>query len=203
MPSKPLRRLLSFVKSTIVGGVFVLVPLVLLSIVVGESVRVAHRFVEPLVQMLPVTTVGTVSLALLLGIAAVVFCCFLAGLLARTAVSQWFVNHLEHLILAFIPSYGLMKSMGQGWIGAESEATHQSVLVRLDDAYQLGFRMDTLPDGRCVVFIPDVPAPWSGSLLIVSVDRLEPIPLTTRQTIDCLRKLGANASKLWPSPQSP
>ena len=201
MPSRSLRNLLSFVKSTIIGGIFVLVPLVLLSIAVGEAVQFAYSLLHPLVAWLPVTNISTISLAFALGIVAVVLVCFLAGLVARTAVSQWLVSRLEHVILAVIPSYGLMKSMGQGWVGVESTTPHPPTLVRLDDSVQIGFLMDTLPDGRCMVFIPNAPTPWSGSLIIVPPDRLEPMPLTTKQTIDCLRLLGANAGKLWQSGQ--
>jgi uncharacterized membrane protein len=157
---------------------------------------ITYHFVQPLVQWLPVKSVGTVSLAFLLCIAALLIGCFLAGLFARTAISRWFVGTLEQHILAFVPSYGLMKSMGQGWIGVETDSPHRPVLVRLDDAAQIGFVMDTFPDNRNVVFIPGVPAPWSGSLLIVAAERLEAIPLSTRQTIDSLRKLGADTSKL-------
>jgi uncharacterized membrane protein len=111
-------------------------------------------------------------------------------------VSRWFVGSLERHILAFVPSYGLLKSMGQGWVGVEAEDVHKSVLVRLDDSTQIGFVMDVLSDSRHVVFIPSVPTPWSGSLMIVASDRLELIPASAQQTIDCLRKLGVDASKL-------
>lgn len=196
VPSRSLVNVLSFLRSTLVGGVFVLVPLVLLSITVGHAVQFAYTAVSPVVQWLPVKSVGSVSLAFLIGVLAVVLSCFLAGLAARTAVSQWLVGSLEHLILTFIPSYGLMKSTGQGWIGAESERMHEPVLVRLDDATQFGFVMDTLPDTRRVVFIPDVPTPWSGTLVIVEASRLETLPISTKQTIECLRRLGANTSAL-------
>ncbi|WP_425614779.1 DUF502 domain-containing protein [Anatilimnocola sp. NA78] len=194
--SRSLRRTLRFLRATIVGGLFVLVPVVLVCVVLGHAAQFAYELIHPLVQWLPVKSISGVSLSFLLGIAALVLICFFAGLLARTAVSQWFVGTLEQLILSFVPSYGLMKSMGQGWIGVSTEEPHQAVMVRLDDASQLGFVMDTLADGRCVVFIPDVPTPWSGSLLFVEPARIEPLAITTKQAIECLRRLGANSSKV-------
>lgn len=197
MVYRPVLQLLGFIKSTIVGGIFVLVPVVLVSIAIGEAVGLAYRTLHPLVQLLPVTSVSSVSLAFLLGIVSVVLSCFVAGLLARTAVSQWMVSRTERLILNFVPSYGLMKSMGQGWVGVDDPTDHKPFLLRLDDAFQLAFVMDTLPDGRRVAFVPDAPTPWSGSLLIVTADRLEPLPLSTKQAIACLSHLGANARQLW------
>jgi uncharacterized membrane protein len=196
MRSRSLRRLINFVKSTVVGGVFVLVPLVLLSIVLGQAASFAYEIIHPVVQIMPVKSVSTVSLAFGIAILAIVLICFLAGLAARTAVSQWFVGSLEQVIVTFVPGYGLMKSMGQGWVGVYAKEPHQSVLVRFDDSEQIGFVMDTLADGRLAVFLPSVPNPWSGALVFVTADRIKPLPLTTKDTIECLRQLGANTSKL-------
>ncbi|QDU30080.1 hypothetical protein ETAA8_51990 [Anatilimnocola aggregata] len=196
MHSRSLGRLIVFLKATIVGGLFVLVPVVLISIVIGQAAQFAYEVVHPLVQWLPVKSVSGVSLSFLIGLIALALLCFLAGLLARTAVSRWFVGTLEQLIVSFVPGYALMKSMGQGWVGVEEKTPHQAVLVRFDDVAQLGFVMDTLPDSRHVVFVPDVPNPWSGTLLFVTPDRIEPLAITTKQAIDCLRHLGANTSKI-------
>ncbi len=196
MQSRTLRRILSFVKSTLVGGIFFLVPVVALVFVIGQAGAFAYQIVHPLVDWLPVRTVSTVSLAFLIVALVLVLVCFLAGLVARMAISQWFVGSLERVIVTLIPSYGLMKSMGQGWIGIAGEEPHQPVLVRLDDHQQIGFRMDTLVDGRSVIFIPNVPTPWTGSLMVVAADRIEPLPFTTQQAIECLRRLGANTGEL-------
>lgn len=196
MKSRTLHRLISFVKSTLVGGIFFLVPVVALVFVLGQAGAFAYRIVHPLVEWLPMRTVGAVSLAFLLAALLLVLVCFLAGLVARMAVSQWFVGSLERLILTFIPSYGLMKSMGQGWVGVAGEEPHQPVLVRFDDAQQIGFRMDMLADGRSVIFIPDVPTPWTGSLMLIAAERIDPLPFTTQEAIECLRRLGANTNAL-------
>lgn len=198
MQSRTLRRLVSFVKSTLVGGLFFLVPVVALVFVIGQAAAFAFQIVHPLVNWLPVKTVGTVSLAFLIVVLVLVLICFLAGLVARMAVSKWFVGSLERVILTFVPSYGLMKSMGQGLVGVAGDEPHPPVLVRFDDAQQIGFLMDTLADGRGVIFVPDVPTPWTGSLMLLAADRIEPLPFTTKQAIDCLRHLGANTRELLP-----
>ena len=82
MRSQSLGRMLSFVQSTVVGGVFVLAPLVLLSIVIGHAVQIAYAMVLPIVKWMPVTSASRVSLAFFVGCVALVLACFLAGLLA-------------------------------------------------------------------------------------------------------------------------
>jgi uncharacterized membrane protein len=196
MRSRSVQRFFNFIKSTVVGGIFVLVPLVLLCIVLGQAATFAYNIIHPVIVLMPVKNVSTVSLAFAIAILAIVLICFLAGLLARTAVSQWFVGSLEQVILTFVPGYGLMKSMGQGWVGVSEEEPHQPVMVRFDDAEQIGFVMDSLANGRLVVFLPDVPTPWSGTLVFVGADRVTPLPLSTKEAIECLRRLGVTTSKL-------
>lgn len=196
MHSRSLRRLLNFVKSTVVGGIFVLVPLVLLCIVLGQAATFAYHIIHPIIGLMPVKSATTVSLAFGIAILAIVLVCFLAGLLARTAVSRWFVGSLEQVILTFVPGYGLMKSMGQGWVGISGEEPHQPVMVRFDDSQQIGFVMDTIVDGRLVVFLPDVPTPWSGTLVFVGPERITPLAISTKEAIECLRRLGTTTSKV-------
>lgn len=196
MHSRSLRRLITFFKATIVGGVFVLVPLVLIGVVLGQAATFVYEIIHPLMDWFPVKTIGTMSLAFLIAIAAIVLVCFLAGLLARTAMSRWFVGSLEQFIMTFVPGYGLMKSMGQGWVGVTCDEPHPPVVVRFDDHSQLGFVMDTLADGKLVVFVPDVPTPWSGQMLFMTPDRVQPLAISTKQAIECLRLLGANTSKV-------
>jgi uncharacterized membrane protein len=196
MRSPSVQRLFNFIKSTVVGGIFVLVPLVLLCIVLGQAATFAYHIIHPVIELMPVKSAATVSIAFAIAILAIVLVCFLAGLLARTAVSRWFVGSLEQVILTFVPGYGLMKSMGQGWVGISGEEPHQPVMVRFDDADQIGFVMDTLATGQLAVFLPDVPTPWSGTLVFVGAERVTPLPLTTKEAIECLRRLGSNTGKL-------
>jgi uncharacterized membrane protein len=200
MKSRTLRRLVSFVKSTLIGGIFFLVPVVALVFVIGQAAAFAYSVVHPLVNWLPVKTVSTVSLAFLIVALVLVLVCFLAGLIACMAISQWFVSSLERVIVTFVPSYGLMKSMGQGWVGVVGEESHQPVLVRMGDHQQMGFRMDTLADGRGVIFIPDVPNPWTGTLIVIDADRIERLPFSTKEAIECLRRLGTATKELFGNP---
>jgi uncharacterized membrane protein len=184
------RRLLQFVKATVVGGVFVLAPIVLLVYVIGKAVTVAYDAFHPLGKWLPVESVGGVSLALLAAITALIAVCFFAGLVAKTAIAKWLVRTIESAVLHNLPGYTLMKSMGANLAGAESEERLPAVLVRFDDQSQVGFLMEELADGRAIVFIPSVPSPWSGSLHVIDPDRVTRLPAPIAEVIDRLRRLG-------------
>jgi len=184
------RRFVRFVKATVIGGVFVIAPVALLVYIIGQTGLVAYRAVLPLMDWLPVNSVSSVSLALSATIAGLIGICFLAGLLAHTAAAKWLVQSIESAVLANLPGYSLVKSMGEGIAGVDGGSGRKAVLVRFDDRAQIGFLMDAAPDGRLVVFVPNVPSPWSGTLCVVSPDRVEMLTPPIRVVIDRLQRLG-------------
>jgi len=187
---KILRRLAQFVFATVLGGAFVVAPVALLAYIIGQTYLVARQAVQPLMHWLPVSSVGGVSLAIVTAVAVLVGVCFLAGLLAHTAIAKWLVRLIESAILANLPGYSLVKSMGEGIVGVDSQATRRAVLVRFDDHAQVGFLMDTAADGRLVVFVPNVPSPWSGWLCVVPPERVEILATPIRVVLDRLQRLG-------------
>ncbi len=192
--------LLAFVKATVVGGVFILAPIVILAAIIGQAVNVAYHVLHPLMAWLPVQSISGVSLALLGGIAVVVLLCFFAGLLANTALATWLVKSIESAILSNLPGYSLMKNMGEGIVGLPSRDGRRAVLVHFQETSRIGFQMDQLADGRAVIFIPSVPSPWSGELHIVAPDRYEVLPVSVRNTIEILQRLGQDSGSLLSPP---
>lgn len=190
-----------FLKSTVIGGFVVLIPVVVLGYIVVEAVNIARKILTPLLDWLPVTSVAGVSLGLLLAVAVLILACFLAGLLAETTIARAVVDRVERFILSNIPGYSLMKNVGEQLVGIESKNARRTVLARFEASCQLGIQMDTLPDGRCAVFVPSVPHPFSGVLHILPADRVEPLDLPIAKALEAFGRLGVGLHEMWP--QSP
>jgi len=184
------QRLLAFLKATLIGGVFVLAPIMLLMYVVGQAFKVVHQAIQPLLQWLPSQTVGGVSLVMAATMGLLIAACFLAGLIANTAIAKWLVRSIESAILTHLPGYTLMKSMGEGIVGVNNPDGRKAVLVHFGERSQVGFLMDRVADGRLIVFIPNVPSPWSGTLHIVPTTRVERLEIPIRLVIEQLQRLG-------------
>jgi hypothetical protein len=101
-----MKPLLIFVKSSIVGGLLFLVPLVVLVIVVAKAFDLAHRLAQPIASMLRVDSVDGVILSDLIAIASLVLLCFLAGLVARWSFGSRWVGKAEARLLWGVPGYG-------------------------------------------------------------------------------------------------
>jgi uncharacterized membrane protein len=184
-----MRGIYRFLKSTLLGGLVVLVPLVVLGALVVWVVQITLRVLAPVFEWLPDKSIGGVSLAVLAAIAGVVGICFLAGLVAETAIIRRLGDRAERVAL-FVPGYALMKNVGANIVGVESRHPVRTVLVRFPGSWQLGFLMDTLADGRHVVFIPGVPRALVGTLHIVAPEQLEVLAMSVSSALDALGRLG-------------
>src|SRR5262245_8089408 len=191
-----MRGVYRFLKSTMIGGLVVLLPIIVLLAIVGWAVDLAVKLVEPPLARLPDKSVGGVSLVLVITVVAVILCCFLAGIVAETALVRGLGRRAERLAL-LVPGYALMKSVGANLIGVEGKRPVRTVLVRFEASWQLGFLMDTLADGRHVIFVPGVPKALVGTLHIVAAERVQVLAMSVSAALDALSSLGVGFGELW------
>ncbi len=192
-----MRGLYRFLRSTILGGVLVLLPLIALVAIVIWGVQMALDAIRPVFAWLPDKSVGGVSLIVLAAIFTLLAASFLAGLLAETAVVRGLGDRAERLALS-IPGYALMKNVGSNLIGIEGKNPVRSVAVRFEATWQLAFLMETLGDGRHVVFVPGVPRALVGTLHIVAADRVQVLDMPVSTALDTLGRLGVGLRETWP-----
>jgi uncharacterized membrane protein len=186
-----------FLRSTTLGGLVVLVPLIALGAVLIWAGGIALKAVTPVFRWLPDQSVGGVSLTLAAAFLALLGACFVAGLIAETAIVRGLGQRAERLAL-FIPGYALMKNVGANLVGIEGKDPVRTVLVRFEASEMLGFLMETLADGRHVVFVPGVPRALVGTLHIVAADRVQVLDMSVSTALDVLSRLGIGLRETWP-----
>ena len=191
-----MKRILKFLRTTLVGGILFLVPIMVMVVVVGKALTFVHKVVDPLAAHLPVESVIGLKTPMLLAIAVIVLFCFLAGFFARTLFAKKIISHLETSVLSNVPGYEFLKGMGESTLGVEKERAYPVVLARFDDTCQTGFQVDTLDNGLVVVFIPDAPNPQTGAVHFMTADRVTPIGVPPAAALKCLKRLGAGSNAL-------
>jgi len=195
-----MRGVLGFLRTTVVGGLFFLIPLVVLLLILAEAYRAMKVVAQPLSAWLQVDTVAGIALANLLAIALVVLLCFLAGLLARSAFMRRLGNRFERRVQRGIPLYAVVKSMVESVLPLHREEGLQPVLVQFDDCCQLGLEVERRAEGQVAVYLPGSPNPWSGSLLLTTPERVTPLPVTMLATMRTMQQLGKGANDLLRQP---
>jgi uncharacterized membrane protein len=192
-----MKGVLRFMRATLAGGLLFLVPIVVLTAILGRAFEFARKLVAPLANLIPAETVLGVGLAKLLAIGFVVFICFLAGVIARSSLARKLVAWLELAILSNLPGYEFLKGMGEGALGAERSSAQQVVLANFEEAWAIGFLIERLDNGFVAVFIPDVPNPRSGAVHLMTSDRVQVVDVPPLAVLKCLKRLGTGSNALF------
>jgi uncharacterized membrane protein len=185
----------SFVKTTLVGGLMFLVPVVLVAVALRHALQFAGKIAKPLAAVLPVSHVGGVAVATLIAIAILLVIAFLAGLLSRTDPGRRVTHWFEESILGGMPQYRMVKSLAYGLTQLETGGGMQPVLMRGDEGWMLGYQMEEMPDGWRVVFLPASPTPMSGNVMYVEASRVQPLDLSMRDAMQLVKRLGIGSAE--------
>jgi len=184
-----------FLKTTLIGGIVFLVPLIIIVAIIGKALEIIKKVAEPLSALIPSVSVGDIAIVNLIAFALIVLVCFLPGLAARTVTAGKLVDFLESRILSHIPAYAFIKGMTASVAGAEDGRGMTAVLARLDDYSQIAFEIERVEGGNVIVSLPGAPNPWSGSVCIMTEDCIQPIDATMMSAVQNIRHLGRGSGE--------
>jgi len=193
-----------FARTTIVGGVFFLAPIVVLIVILAKAFGFAKTGLQAVVVHIPGVSDLSVGVATALSIAMIALVCLLAGLVAHTLIAQRFVNALESSVLSKIPAYEYLKQESASALGVAEIGELPVVFVPMEGGggWQLGVQTEALSNGLVSIFVPGAPNPHSGSVFFFPTDIVRPAGIKMAAGLGCLRRCGAGASALsasWPS----
>ena len=132
-----------FVTSTVIGGLFVLVPVYLAVLLLLKGMKSVGSLVRPFSALLPdwIPAEGLFSLALVLAL------CFLVGVAVRTRSGRAVRERMEIVLVERLPGYGLLRSLTQRLAGDTDEEAWTPALVEIEDALVPAFIIEALDDG--------------------------------------------------------
>lgn len=94
-------------------------------------------------------------------------------------------------MLNSFPGYAFIKGFAENLRQAEELAgSFVPVLVRFDDYVQIAFETHRDSEGKVAVYLPGAPNPWSGTVVYVSLERVEPLAMTLTEALRNIRTLG-------------
>jgi len=184
----------NFMKTTIVGGLIFLIPLILLLLVLKHAMGFAAKVAKPIAEKFPVPEIGGPALVTLVAVAVLIVVAFLAGLAARTSPGRRIARWFDDSLMGAVPQYRMMKSVAEGFAQVESAQDLLPVLLRLDDSWQLGYQIEELQDGSIAVFLPAAPTPMSGNILYVTPDRVRRLDIPIGEAMKIVKRMGLGSA---------
>jgi uncharacterized membrane protein len=187
-----MKQMGKFFVSSLIGGLLIVVPVYLSLLLLFKFVQALADLVRPLAKLLPAWFPGEFVLSLLLMLIG----CFLIGAAVRTPAGQAVRNRIEKSLFERIPTYALFRSLAQQLAGSREEHVWKPALAEIEEALVPAFIIEELDDGRFTVFVPAAPTPLSGSIYILTPERVHPVDVPFTHFIKTLSQWGSGSKEL-------
>ena len=181
-----------FVTSTVIGGMFVVVPVYLAILLLLKGMKSVAGLVRPVAALVPDWLPAEKFLSLLL----VLVICFVVGAAVRTQRGRAVRERMEMTFFERLPGYGLLRSLTQRVAGEGYESAWTPALVEIEDALVPGFIIEELDARRCTVFVPSVPTPLAGAVYVLDRARVHILDIPFTQAIKSISRWGAGSKGL-------
>jgi uncharacterized membrane protein len=187
-----MRHMRELVTGTLVGGLFVVVPLYLAVLLLLKGMKSVAGLVRPFAVLLPdwLPAEGFFSLVLVLAL------CFFVGVAIRTRAGRAVRERMEMVFFERLPGYGLLRSLTQRLAGDSDETAWKPALAEIEDALVPAFIIEELDDGRFTIFVPSVPTPLAGAVYVIRRERVHILDIPFTQAIRSISRWGAGSSDL-------
>lgn len=191
--------MINFIKSAVVNGLVILIPLVLVLVAIREVFSLMISFATPIADMFPEGTFDNVketeiiSLLLILGVA------FVLGLLSKIKAGRVVGRGIERYSLDRIPMYRMLKSLVGAFLNLETEESFKPALMENDSGdMEPVYVIEDRGRPRVVVLVPWAPAAFAGSVKLVGRERIHYLNVTLDEFSLSLTHLGTGLSELLP-----
>ena len=187
-----MKHLRDFFLSSIVGGLLILAPIYLSALLLLKAMKAVAGIVRPIAKLLPEWFPAERVLSLVL----VLVVCFLIGAAVRTPRGRAVRERVEKSLFERIPGYALFRSLTQQLAGSHEEQVWKPCLAEIEEALVPAFIIEEFDDGRSTVFVPAAPTPFSGSIYILTPERVHPVEVPFTHAIKSLSRWGSGSKEL-------
>lgn len=186
-----MKSIISFIKTTLTGGVLFLLPFVLIMIVLKEVLGYLFIISEPISRFLPEIIFG-LNGSNIVAVLLLIIICFISGLLFKTKGAKKIIDKLENNILNLIPGYALIKSLAADTIGQQIDHKMTPILIKDETSWNLAFLVEEGLEFS-TVFIPDAPKHDAGEVKIVSTELIKKVDVPANVFSRSIKNYGKGA----------
>ena len=192
-----MKRLLNFFKTTLVGGLLVVLPLAVAVMLLDAGLKKIDGLLDPIADLLPehsyITAIGRyfVTVLVLFGL------CFLAGLLVRTAMGKGAWSWFNKSVLEKVPFFKMFTRLMRQMVHVEESSSFTPALFQTPlDTKVLAWIVDDIPDGGYVIMIPNAPTPIVGEIHVVAREQVSKLDIPLKDFMDIIEGCGTGSAEL-------
>ena len=192
-----MNTLMNFLKSTAVGGFFILIPLLLFGILLGEILEAVVGLATPIADLFPKGTFEDEQRPVVVAIVLMVLASFLLGLATRLTIARQFGHWVEKNTIGRLPLYQAIKSLTSRFAAMEDNEKFKPALIHgLDDQRELAYLIEDLGNGFATVMLPRAPTPMTGSIKMVPMTQVEILDVSLGEFTAVISHWGIGSKEL-------
>jgi len=192
-----MKGVFQFLKATIAGGFFVVLPVVLVSMVVAETVGMLVDVATVVSEFLVGEGIEFLSDPQVVAVLILIAVCFLTGVAMQTRIGSAFGRFIERLVLDPLPGYRVMKTLTQSIGGFDTSSAFTPAIMDAGDGTRAPvLAVEEHRNGDVTVLIPMAPTPTVGPIRVVSGDRVHRVDVSLTEFMDCYFNFGSGTKEL-------
>jgi uncharacterized membrane protein len=191
-PNRAVRKLGEFVTGALLTGALIATPIYLAALLLLKVAKSLSAAVRPLARILPEWLPAERILSLLL----VLLVCFLIGLTVRIPKGRAAWEQIENSLSLRIPGYEIFRSVTHRLAGQTQDEAWKPALAEIEEALVPAFIVEEMEDGSCTVFVPSAPTPISGTIYILTPDRVHPLDIPFTHILKAISRCGSGSKYL-------
>ena len=168
-----MKQIAEFLKMTVIGGLFVLLPVLLLYMLLAEALQLVVGLATPIAELFPKGVFAQAEAPVLIALILIVGASFLFGLALRSAALSRLGGWIESSLLSRLPAYTVLKRLTKGFAKEEASAFKPGLLISAEGWKEIAYVIEDHGDGHLTVLVPWAPTAFSGSVKVVDRDRVE------------------------------
>ena len=187
----------SFLKTALVRGLVVLIPLVLVYLTLRELFEAMVALATPIADLFPTGWIRKDDPEKLIAVVLIILAALVLGVIWSAGPTRRAVEWLESRSLDHVPLYRIMKSLVGALLDLEEEESFKPASWRHDDgSLEPIFVIGEHGPDMYVVMQPWTPTPFAGSVKVVPRDQVDLVPVTLDEYSLALTHFGLGLSEV-------
>lgn len=194
-----MKRLRGFLKTSLLGGLVVILPATILVTVSLWLFGLITNWIKPLSDILRSYSEYNELIADFVAISLIIFVCFFVGVLVRTRLGGFLFRTIENRILQLVPGYSMIKETVLQVFANRDKSPFSSVALAQvygNDTLATVFITDKHADGSFTVFMPTGPNPTSGLIFHLKGTYVHPVKIPVQDAMRSIISCGAGTHRL-------
>ena len=191
---------MNFIKTTLLGGLLVLLPLLLLWLGLQEIAELLIAMATPIADLFPKGPFEDLAAPGLVAVLLIVAASFVLGLTMRSYLLASIGRQIEESILHKVPMYRMLKVMSGALIDSNTGGVFPALIKDGAGGGDPCYVIEQHKDGRATVLLPWSPASFAGSIKVVQQSSLETVPCSLDEFSRSISQVGVGIEDCLTTP---